>query len=298
MIFIDGQLAKNKPMANSTKPTTNSELELMLMKGPAGLRNGGSGANKTDNQSNRTQSAANNIATSMLAVPGVNNAQSPYSNSAANMSNSTISSRSLLPGAGHHNFAHQQPDTASREDEVSVVEYEGETMDTAEENELVNESLNGTGARHRRANHSGQELALTLNPDQLEGNEVFSLEVPRGYGIGQISSFSPQMNGALDASGSSLNGSGDKLDTATADVIISEYPAECFPDHMYNYCLCCLEETPFWAKWKEIRLKCYQFVEHKYFETLVITLILISSMALVRTFSLSFPLTTHHFPLA
>jgi voltage-gated sodium channel type II alpha len=84
-----------------------------------------------------------------------------------------------------------------------------------------------------------------------------------------------EVNGVVE------NMDADKLETATADVIISEYPSECFPDSFYKYCPTCLEETPFWIKWKEIRLRSYQFVEHKYFETLVITLILISSMALV-----------------
>ncbi|OTF79819.1 hypothetical protein BLA29_012682, partial [Euroglyphus maynei] len=72
----------------------------------------------------------------------------------------------------------------------------------------------------------------------------------------------------------------DRIETATADVIINEYPSECFPEPMYKYCPWCLDETPFWIRWKDIRTRCYKFVEHRYFETLVITLILISSMAL------------------
>jgi hypothetical protein len=109
-------------------------------------------------------------------------------------------------------------------------------------------------------------------------------------------------NGELN--GMAENVDADKLETATADVIISEYPSECFPDSFYKYCPTCLEETPFWIRWKEIRLRCYQLVEHKYFETLVITLILISSMALVclrifwfwkNVFSLSFLSNTHEF---
>lgn len=90
-----------------------------------------------------------------------------------------------------------------------------------------------------------------------------------------------ELNKNGDLNGMTENVDADKLETATADVIISEYPAECFPEYMYKYCPSCLEETPFWLKWKEIRHRCYQLVEHKYFETLVITLILISSMALV-----------------
>ena len=93
-----------------------------------------------------------------------------------------------------------------------------------------------------------------------------------------------ELNKNGDLNGMTENVNADKLETATADVIISEYPSECFPEYLYKYCPTCLEETPFWIKWKEIRLRCYQFVEHKYFETLVITLILISSMALVCLF--------------
>lgn len=84
--------------------------------------------------------------------------------------------------------------------------------------------------------------------------------------------------------GAAENLDADKLDTATADVIIGEYPADCLPDGCYKYFPMCLEETPFWLNWKELRNKSYQLVEHKYFETLVITLILISSMALVCNF--------------
>ena len=90
-----------------------------------------------------------------------------------------------------------------------------------------------------------------------------------------------ELNKNGDLNGMAENVDADKLETATADVIISEYPSECYPEYLYRYCPSCLEETPFWIKWKAIRLWCYQLVEHKYFETLVITLILISSMALV-----------------
>lgn len=74
----------------------------------------------------------------------------------------------------------------------------------------------------------------------------------------------------------------DKVETATADVIVNEYPVDCFPDDWYQKCPWCLEETPWMLRWKEIRFKSYVLVENKYFETLCITLILISSMTLVR----------------
>lgn len=39
-------------------------------------------------------------------------------------------------------------------------------------------------------------------------------------------------------------------------------------------------ESPFWQGWGHLRLKTYQLIENKYFETAVITMILLSSMAL------------------
>jgi hypothetical protein len=73
-----------------------------------------------------------------------------------------------------------------------------------------------------------------------------------------------------------------KVETATADVIINEYPVDCFPDKWYNLCPSCMEETPLMLRWKDLRYKAYSLVENKYFETICIALILLSSMTLVR----------------
>ena len=54
--------------------------------------------------------------------------------------------------------------------------------------------------------------------------------------------------------------SGEKLEAATADIILSEYPMDCFPDHWYDRFPCCLEETTFWKRWKKIR---YVFVKFR-----------------------------------
>lgn len=132
---------------------------------------------------------------------------------------------------------------------------------------------------------NGHQLALAMpDPNSTSSENVLSIPVPTGYGH--------HMNGDLEASATSISvgGSQDKIDTATADVIISEYPAECFPEGMYRYCPWCLDETTFWKRWKALRLRCYQIVEHKYFETLVIILILFSSMCLVRFRCHIFPL--------
>ncbi|GIY82803.1 hypothetical protein CDAR_608842 [Caerostris darwini] len=74
----------------------------------------------------------------------------------------------------------------------------------------------------------------------------------------------------------------DKLETEAADVIIAEYPADCCPDFCYTKFACCAEEAnpEFWEKWKNLRTKTFILIEDKYFETIIITMIMISSLAL------------------
>lgn len=40
------------------------------------------------------------------------------------------------------------------------------------------------------------------------------------------------------------------------------------------------EDSPFWQGWSNLRFKTFQLIENKYFETAVITMILLSSLAL------------------
>ncbi|KAG8191415.1 hypothetical protein JTE90_010589 [Oedothorax gibbosus] len=83
----------------------------------------------------------------------------------------------------------------------------------------------------------------------------------------------PQCEGDVDQ---------DKLETDTADVIIAEYPADCCPDICYRKIACCAEEAhpEFWESWKQIRGRMFILIEDKYFETVIITMIMISSLAL------------------
>ncbi len=62
-----------------------------------------------------------------------------------------------------------------------------------------------------------------------------------------------------------------------------EYPSDCFSDDCYRRFpfLQGDEESPFWQGWANLRLKTFQLIENKYFETAVITMILLSSLALV-----------------
>lgn len=72
---------------------------------------------------------------------------------------------------------------------------------------------------------------------------------------------------------------------AGEDEVIEETPADCFPEHVYLKFpfLAGDDDAPFWQGWANLRLKTFQLIENKYFETAVITMILLSSLALVST---------------
>ena len=69
-----------------------------------------------------------------------------------------------------------------------------------------------------------------------------------------------------------------------------QYPDACFPDHWYDKLpfLKGNDESPFWQVWSLLRLKTFRLIENKYFETAVIIMILLSSLALVRSFNAAF----------
>ena len=45
----------------------------------------------------------------------------------------------------------------------------------------------------------------------------------------------------------------DKMEATITDIIIPEYPADCFPENWYEKMPCCLEDTEFWRRWKVLR---------------------------------------------
>lgn len=73
---------------------------------------------------------------------------------------------------------------------------------------------------------------------------------------------------------------------AEEDEVIEETPADCFPEHVYVKFpfLAGDDDAPFWQGWANLRLKTFQLIENKYFETAVITMILLSSLALVSCY--------------
>lgn len=68
--------------------------------------------------------------------------------------------------------------------------------------------------------------------------------------------------------------------------LLSEGVADCLPERCYKHfpALAGDDDTPFWQGWANLRLKTLQLIENKYFETAVITMILLSSLALVNLF--------------
>lgn len=87
-------------------------------------------------------------------------------------------------------------------------------------------------------------------------------------------------------------------------VTYANYPDDCFCKICRRKCPCCIRfENTKWGKkaWK-IRCLAYALVEHKYFETFIITMILASSIALVSAVlfcddSDSFILISNHFTM-
>ncbi|XP_032685147.1 sodium channel protein para isoform X40 [Odontomachus brunneus] len=79
---------------------------------------------------------------------------------------------------------------------------------------------------------------------------------------------------------------GEELDGeiihADEDPIQSNYPTDCCPENCYKKFpfLAGDDDAPFWQGWANLRLKTFQLIENKYFETAVITMILLSSLAL------------------
>ncbi|XP_064104911.1 sodium channel protein para-like isoform X2 [Macrobrachium nipponense] len=68
----------------------------------------------------------------------------------------------------------------------------------------------------------------------------------------------------------------------TGSEIILDFPSDCFKEACYIKCPWFRgdPDSPFWQGWGHLRLKTYQLIENKYFETAVITMILLSSLAL------------------
>lgn len=79
-------------------------------------------------------------------------------------------------------------------------------------------------------------------------------------------------------------GEDDLVIHAEEDEVIEEGPIDCLPESCYKKfpIFAGDDDSPFWQGWSNLRLKTFRLIENKYFETAVIIMILLSSLALVK----------------
>lgn len=77
---------------------------------------------------------------------------------------------------------------------------------------------------------------------------------------------------------------GKDIIVAADEDVVDDSPADCCPEPCYVKFpfLAGDDDSPFWQGWAMLRLKTFRLIENTYFETAVITMILLSSLALVR----------------
>ncbi|XP_050735327.1 sodium channel protein para-like isoform X15 [Eriocheir sinensis] len=144
-----------------------------------------------------------------------------------------------------------------------------------EEDTLSNNSLDSHKKRKLKSD-SGSHKGSTENVDDGEEKRDASKEdFDDGMRLDD--------HGGSDDDGDEEEDEGQVLpimDTGS-DAII-DYPSDCFKEACYAKCPWCSgdPDSPFWQGWGHLRLKTYQLIENKYFETAVITMILLSSLAL------------------
>ena len=83
------------------------------------------------------------------------------------------------------------------------------------------------------------------------------------------------------------------LEATTQELMMHDYPSDCCPEGCYLKfpCIAGDPDSPFWQGWGNLRIKTFRLIENKYFEMAVITMILISSLALVSVIFISLPLS-------
>lgn len=76
---------------------------------------------------------------------------------------------------------------------------------------------------------------------------------------------------------------GKDIIVAADEEVVDDSPADCMPESCYQKFpfLAGDDDSPFFQGWAMLRLKTFRLIENTYFETAVITMILLSSLALV-----------------
>ncbi|XP_030378200.1 sodium channel protein para isoform X6 [Scaptodrosophila lebanonensis] len=161
---------------------------------------------------------------------------------------------------------------------------------------MIGNSINHQDNRlEHELNHRGLSLqdddTASINSYGSHKNRPFkdeshkgSAETMEGEEKRDVSKEDLGLDEELDEEGECEEGplDGDIIIHAHDEDILDEYPADCCPDSYYKKfpILAGDDDSPFWQGWGNLRLKTFQLIENKYFETAVITMILMSSLAL------------------
>lgn len=100
----------------------------------------------------------------------------------------------------------------------------------------------------------------------------------------EIDMFSPDEDIDDDEDDAQARLEAEILEATTQELLMKEYPSDCCPETCYlRFPLLAGgdPDSPFWQGWGNLRIKTFRLIENKYFETAVIAMILISSLALV-----------------
>ncbi|XP_054452035.1 sodium channel protein type 4 subunit alpha B-like [Anoplopoma fimbria] len=92
----------------------------------------------------------------------------------------------------------------------------------------------------------------------------------------------PELISLSEGSTVDLRKPGEEMDNLSEMAEESMEPEECFPEFCMRHCQCCEIDTSrgLGQAWWRLRKTCYQIVEHSWFETFIIFMILLSSGAL------------------
>nr|UQT18688.1 sodium channel alpha subunit [Liriomyza trifolii] len=161
---------------------------------------------------------------------------------------------------------------------------------------MIGNSINHQDNRlEHELNHRGLSLqdddTASINSYGSHKNRPFkdeshkgSAETMEGEEKRDVSKEDLGLDEELDEEGELEEGplDGEIILQANEEDVIDDYPADCCPESYYKKfpILAGDEDSPFWQGWGNLRLKTFQLIENKYFETAVITMILMSSLAL------------------
>lgn len=148
----------------------------------------------------------------------------------------------------------------------SILDH-GDLFRHSDDDEISNKSYGSHNHRYKDESHKGSADILD---DQREKRDTSKEEL----GIKEDDEEDYDLQNQLDKD--------LIIDANTEDIIIDEYSADCFPENCYKKFpfLAGDEDSPFWQGWGNLRYKTFQLIENTYFETAVITMILLSSLAL------------------